>query len=65
MIKENHFYSGTGGVYVVECNNENELRTYLDAKKEGIDFMRMPVFDGFRKLPNGNFEGRIKYYGLD
>ena len=65
MIKENHFFKGSGGVYVIQSENKSELETYLKAKKENIDFMQSPMIEGIKELPCGNYEGRVKYYGLD
>ena len=65
MIKEEHIYSGSGGIYVVTSDNEGELKTYLEAKQKGIDFMRSPYILGISQLPSGEYKGQLKYYGLD
>ena len=65
MIKENHFFKGSGGVYVNQCETKDELEAYLLAKKKDIDFMQSPKIECIKELPCGNWEGRVKYYGLD
>ena len=58
--------NGRGGNVVIIGNNEDEVRERANIERKEIDFMRSPHFDGVvKKLPNGEYVAKVKYYGLD